>query len=175
MSHTASGRIALVLENMRSLLAVSATFQTLRNAANATDAKVGIHLVSLPEPVDGHVYTLEELQAYRPFALIDFPDDGESFNSSRIAETAYQDSGRLVMMLEAEVPDALAKRPADAKIWFLNQVGAILTEMMAYSGDAGYLTVHTFRILRGPERSRDDVLSAEGDFFQVLLEIEWGV
>lgn len=172
--HDPSGPISLAMENLRSLVAGSATFQAWVNAADATQAKDNVHLVALPLPEDKESYTLEEIQAERPFVIIGLPEDKNAFNSSRVGELAYQHSGRLVIYLEANVPEEIARDPGTVEVWFLNQIGAVISEMQDLSGGAGYLTVHDFNC-SAPQRSGEEELSTGGDFMAILVEIEWGV
>lgn len=58
------------LYGFRQMLANVDAIQTLFGAANATEALERIYIEALPRPASGDKYTEEELDSYRPFALI---------------------------------------------------------------------------------------------------------
>jgi len=154
------------VENLRALLAASAAFQTLVGAANATEAKAHIYSPALPQSA---------IAAARPFALL---STGQRWRADRIAETAHRLTGSLMWLLEADVPEAHAGKTAAAleaaENWFCVLVGDILYEMLVLSGTPGYLPLVNVGLLDGPARSGLLNKDADGDYYQVVYELDWG-
>jgi len=163
---SATGPLSLPLENLRTLLANSATFKTWVGAADVTAAKDRIYLAG----VAGTAYT-------RPYAVVMQAGAG---GLERVAEAdgaakRFIASGRLLLALEDDVPSDYQSSYADAELDFTNTIGAIISEMEALAGTSGFLAVKHIAIHSGPARSDADEKSSTGDYYQIVLEVEWGI
>lgn len=175
-----SGPISLMLDNLRNLVAASATFQAWTQTANATLAKAFTYPIDLPAQEGQTDFTAAQLAEMRPLAIVDlFRLPGrsglEAYSSDRTAEGAFTDSGKLLLSFEADVPEEYSNSPADAEMDFLNKVGGILADMEALGGQDGYLSVHNFEILIGPWRGDQTKIASQGDFFKMILLVSVGI
>lgn len=169
-STAASGPLALPAEYLRELLAQSLTWQGWCEAEG-------------PEAVKDHIYKVAvpgsgaAVRSKRPFALIDQGADWKLEKVAGGSKNYFLGSGDLLLMFEAEVPEDLAGNDKHdlAQDWFMNLVGLICDEMMALAGEGSYLAVTRFALQDGPSRSAKKVHHTEGDYFQVLFAVEWGI
>ncbi len=175
---TPTGLLTLPLANLRTLLAASAAWQSWTGAGSPAAAAERIYLIGL-FPL-ARSFTLAELQAMRPFAVVDLwtPPGGyggEPWKSDRVAESAYQDAGKLTLDLVDEVAPEDANDIATAKLRFLNDCGSVLSDMQNLSGTDAYLTVHRFELFQGPVRCDPDVVAVQGDFYRAQFIVHWGI
>ena len=161
------------LVNARTLLAGSATFQSLVEAEDAAEAAERIYIPVLepPETVDPETNWLSQV---RPFAVIDQGDDRQMV----AADTdTYDDGGTVLVHLEADVPEAYqgetTAQHAAAARWFYKLVGDVWSEILDLGNQGGYLAVDHVRLLSGPARPDLADRAEEGDHFQVGFEIRW--
>lgn len=133
------------------LIAQSATFQSLTGAADEDDALNYIRSYSIEDLTDAATATA------LPRCFVDYP---ENWRSKRLDRTNnFVPEGSLAVSFEFEIPDAQSTPILqDEANWFSNQVGAIVSEMMANSGKgepiAGltHLFVKEFGVIEGPFR-----------------------
>lgn len=155
------------VENLRTLIASSATFQTL----------VGVE--GYPDPTasaKAHIYvpaieTAAVVKAARPFALI---GQGDIFEMTRTSATNFRPSGSLIFLLEDDVAAGDADDAEAAEKAFCKTVGDIFTDILTLSNDGAYLAVTGIRQLEGPLRADKKIRQNEGDFYQAVYSIEWG-
>ena len=179
-----SGPISLVEQRLKVLLANSATWQTWTGSANATAALDTIYLNALPKPAAADGYALDELQTYRPFAVI-ATDEAEGFAKAKFAEGSsfsFDESGRMTLTIEADIAAGDVDDDAEASMKFKNNLGNVLAEIAALAGTEGtievdgnpmYLRVTNISVDAGPYRSDEDQVPTEGDFYMVQIGIEW--
>jgi hypothetical protein len=181
MPVTASGPISLPLENGRTLIANCAAFRTWTGTADIAAAKNRIHLVDFEPPENGREYTADELAALRPYAEVDEfipPDErpgGDPFVSQRQGYGAFVDAGKLLVRFFDNVDDVDAQNPSEARLQFMNKVGAVIAEIKELGGgDTDLLSVH--RITRWEPYRRSDESEAEtmGDFYRCSFVLTWG-
>lgn len=148
MSITATG-IYKQPDLMRYLVAASATFQSLVGAADTAQALA--YTVA-------HGVQLSDVAP--PRCII---ERGEDFNRRQVGTGVWAMETMLVLSFELEIPlSAGAVNREDEHNWFMNQIGAIQSEMEANSGQgepvAGstHLNVQEFSLMDGP-----DYLTAE--------------
>jgi len=167
MAVTATGPVALPLENLRTLLANSSNFQTWVSAADADAAKAHIYRVAVDAPY----------AAKRPFACVRHfnPAENEHESVSGGAGNTFVERGALELYFEAAVASGHQASHADAELQFLNDVGSFLSDMDALSGTDGYLNMTGWSFLAGPQRASEDESQSEGDYMQCLLRIEWSI
>lgn len=194
MPITPSGELAIPLENMRVLLAHCAAFQAwVNDPGDAAKAKGHVYPVDLPPPTDEDgQYTIDELRLLRPLAVVDtfVAQRGwgeQPWRTDRIADGAYADSGKLMLDFVADVADEHAGNPADCKIAFLNDVGAILAELKQRAGTTDYLTaadiaagvggfsIHRIELYQGPRRADETEVQTQGDHWRMQFLVHWGV
>jgi hypothetical protein len=162
-----SGAISLPLSHFRTLLSNSSNFQSWVGAADATEALNSIYLVAIDEPI----------ASKRPFALVRQTQPG-SVRHEAIAGGSVQqflDSGALEVLFEAAVASGNAASHVDAEMAFTNDIGAFFSDMEALAGSGAYLTMTAWNIAAGPARAHPDESESEGDYYQMLIRVEWGI
>jgi hypothetical protein len=181
MSVTPSGILSEPIDHARTLLANASAWQSWVGASDATQAKDSIHIGATPPPADGETYTQNELANLWPLAIIDLPPDGGGYQVSRNADGVDQqfpESGRVVMAFEDKVPDQHLGSPADARLAFFNNLGAVMLDMLQLSGtDDGtnaYLWLRGINILEGPVREDLNEVASVGAYHWVVLDLPWG-
>ena len=169
-----AGSISLAQELLRDTLAASATFRTWTGTISAAAAEARIYHDDLPVPADKAEYTLAELVAYRPMAIIQTDEDGgyvveqDSVGSS----FDFDEHGKLWLCLEQAVSVALATQNAELLLQFRNTFGQILDDIRALAGTPGYLAIRRARVF-GPYRMHPDKSTRQGDAVWVWIHIEW--
>ncbi len=154
-----SGAISRPLIALQTMLAESATFQAWTSAANAAAALNSIHLVTVAEDA-----------LARPFAIVDL---GDTLSLHAAAAGTHIPSGELTVYFEADVPDDITD--AQALLAFSDQVGGVIADLLAVSGDGDRISIRAIGYSTAPTRSIDDREPVEGDFYRVELQIEHGV
>jgi hypothetical protein len=172
-------------------LADCTEFRNLVGATTHVAAQARIWHEALPRPASGRdSYTLAEMQAYRPFALI-FTNDLDGAMATRQASSpaAWTDRGTLRILLEINTPSAMAdspvlldqlvkqivgricKRPSDEASTFngLMNLAHRTNESDGYS----YLAIDTVSF-RGYHRSNHNDQPGQGDFLFAWLEVMYG-
>jgi hypothetical protein len=156
-----AGLFSLPMKYLRDALAQSSNFQAWVEADNATEALESIHLVK----ISGSSYT-------RPFALIDFGEDYDRFREAGGNVSHFVPSGSLLLMFEMDVASENEDSWQDACLAFTNTVGAIIADIEALSGQAGYLNIKHWE-LKKLQRSLEDEEITEGDYYMMIIEAEW--
>lgn len=164
---TPSGMISLAMDRLRRMLAASETWQTWCGAEDATEALDFISLVDR-EP-DRAV-----------FAIVDLPDEFEHEAQGGGAQNLMWDSGMLVLVIQAEVPEAYqGLEPGDelnAALDFANKLGAVIAELaaLAGTGTGDYLNVQAIRLSApGIQRTARQWRESRGDFHIAGLGIRY--
>lgn len=172
---TIEGDILEPVDYLRSTLAACARWQMLCGCSGGSaldQALARVHLIELPAPRHGAEHTLNELRKYRPFAIC-APWSVRSVAIARSDGNEYTQSGRCMMLIEADVPAELANDERAAALWLYGHVGVIRREMQALAGLAGYLNITEIDmrepIMREDRRRRQDV----GPFVAIEQWIAW--
>jgi len=169
-----AGGMSLAQEYLRTALADCSTFQAWVGAADQAEALARIYHEALPAPANGNEYTLAELQAYRPFALI-WTSEQNGYSKRRLAVGTWAESGRIMIRLEEDVDPQIANDPAEVARRFRNTIGQIIDELCALTDPgAGYLVFHTVTVEAGPIRTEEDEARTLGDAQAVELSVEYG-
>jgi hypothetical protein len=132
------------------LLAASSTWQTLCNASTAAAALNRIYVNSADAENTDY-----------PRAVVGWMD-ADHFGTRKVARDEWSISGTLSLTIELEVPGEYPKRSSDAHNWFMNQIGAITSEMEALAGlgepvsGETHLNVTEFARSEGPWEYADD-------------------
>jgi hypothetical protein len=140
-------------------------------------AAASIYFDALPPPPDqAECYTAEQLTALRPLCVI-YSDENTGLvldhQSHGPLGFGYQDSGVVKGYLEIAVDPQLADDAQQAVRVFENDIGQVLTELLALAGQAGYLAISR-ATFTGPMRNHADARADEGDYFQLHFTFEWG-
>jgi len=161
---TASGAVSLPLEHVRTLLANSGTFQAQVGAGDATAAKDYIHLQAV-----------ESATAGTDRAVISHLDQT---GNAMAQGFAFAQGGAVRVMIEFQIPSDYQDYDDDeleeADLWFLNQLGAIKTEMEANAGAPGYLDA---QVVAAGEIERSGYTDEAQDrwTFRAPLDVTWGL
>lgn len=167
-------------------LADCSEFRNLVGATSAVEAKARIWHESLPRPADGRdAYSLAELQAYRPFALIFTNDlDGAMANRQASLPGAWSDRGALRILLELDTPDALKDSPVLLDQLVKQIVGRIIKRpsdessstffgLADLAGISSYIAADSISF-RGYRRSNSRDEPGQGDYLFAWLEVLYG-
>jgi hypothetical protein len=179
---TPSGPMADPLETLREMLSYCSTWQSWVNASTPTQAEALAHVFyeAVPDAADGdgeQAYTAR-IQSLRPFVVL---WTGGEWTLTRDALSLYQGDGSIAIDIEAEVPSAYRGSDQDdaAMLWFQNQLGALVTELVAQanqaaSGGRSYLRIQSVSLEDGPSRADRDRVKTQGDWAGATLMITWG-
>ncbi len=172
----AVGNLARARENAGLTLADTAAFRALVGATSQGQALKRIHHCGLPRPADRQSYTVEELEALRPFAILfTNPEAGYTKSADAITESFdYADSGRILIDLEVDVPAEIAPDDGEVMSRAENVIGQILDDLAGLCGKDGYLAAVTLALVEGPYRSPLEEGEAQGDYWSALLSLDWG-
>lgn len=169
------------IENLKTLIASCNSFQALcgigfgvapfgeggfGDAAAVTEAKAHVYCPAIAQA---------DIISARPLALVIGSTD---WHGRRKGAGTYGTGGRLAVAFEATVPEAHAgeetAKYAAAEQWFVSLIGDIIAEMAEIAEMDGYLS------LRGvsadlPQRSDPANKKIRGDYYFVVVNLEWGV
>lgn len=158
---------ALALRNVAQMLAASTAWQAWTGAANATAAEAFIWIREAP------------MGAARPLAVIGHTSIAHP-QMARGSTNLLHPSGRIMLYIEAVTPSGEGGDPdyrplrGDAYYWFLNQMGAVRSDLEATSGAAGSLNIENITLPTGPFASDEvDTPGDEGAFWFVNMELAW--
>ena len=170
MAVTPTGLKGKLLDNLRTLVAASSTFQTWVGAEDAAAAKAHIYLVGVDPAGEG-----ESLASKRPMAVVrhKVPADVEAEAVAGGARQHFTHRGALELLFEDTVATAQQSDHGDAELAFANHVDGVLSDMKALAGSGTYLNMIGHATLNGPARAHPDERASEGDYYQQSVEIEW--
>lgn len=167
------------ISRAESLLATSlAACARWRQIAGGEDeALQRIYFDALPPPPGRREsYRLDELQKLRPFVIV-YSDEDTSLTlvhrSTGSQRRHYHDSGALKFYVERDVLPEIALHPSEVDRRMKNDCGALMEELLALSGQAGYLAIVELSG-SGPMRSHPDELPTRGDYQQFHFTARWG-
>lgn len=173
-------------------LADCSEFRNLVGAGTHAAAMAHIWHEALPPPEDNaDHYTLAEMQAYRPFALI-FTNDLDGELSSRQASNpgAWSDQGSLRILIEVDTPEDLEDSPVLLDHFVKQLVGRIVRRPSDETAGVFYGLVdraHTTNetdgysyiasdtiAFRGYHRSSIKDQPGQGDYLYAFVEVQYG-
>lgn len=116
--------------------------------------------------------------ATRPLAVIADSEQWLARSDSAVGSgTSVTDQGSLLLIIERDV--TAGQDHNEAAIEFRNLLGSLIEEMLTKSGtgSAGeeLLWISGIRMLEPPMRAHPRIREEEGDFYQVTLEITYGI
>ena len=190
------GRAYSILYTPQQLLAKTladcSEFRNLVGAADHAAAFAKIWHEALPPPADGaRKYSLAELQAYRPYALVFLRDpDGMGTTRQASAPGAWSDHGSLWIRLVLDVPDGMDEHPVLLDHLVKQTAGRIMRcppdetastffGLMDLSGKTNETDGYSYLacddvLFKGWMLSADRDAPELGDFIVVSLEAQWG-
>lgn len=158
MPVTPTGMISLPLDHMRKTIADSAAFRTWVGAADQAAALA-------------KVYPVLTTATTPPFAVVDWAENFRRLKVAGGTRNFFRQEGDLTVLFRGAVN--AAHDDADAAYTFLNTVGAILAEMEALAGTAGYLDITGITLVDGPSRPLEDEKQSFADFYQAIYRVEF--
>jgi len=169
-----AGCLALAKDTLKASLADCDSFRTWVGASgdNAqTQALNRIYKDDLPPPTNRNIYTLAELNALRPFAII-YTADG--FRKDKDASPGeFWHTGSLAILLEQAIPERIKNDPAAIADEFETIIGQIIDDLCALVDQAGYLSITAINYPEEWVRSDPDAEPDFGDAAMAMLTIEY--
>ena len=174
------GTISLAEENLRTMLSASTAFQTFCGIdplgdQPAAEALARIYRDGLPGPADDTSYTLAELQALRPYAVI-FTADAHGLLLERDAAEQFEASGHIHVRLQRDCPSTYDDEPtSDANRDFKNFLGQIMNDLCSLRGQAasGQLMFDRLSLDYGPYWPTPQAAEAQGYWQGADLSVRW--
>jgi len=162
---TATGSISLILENVRTLLAASASFQSLVSAVDAAAAKAYIHYPA----ADSGTWA-------RPGAMIDHEQGSpEHPLVGRGGGNTYGETGQVEIVIEADIGASYQAKGQEelAYLEFANVIGAIASEIKALAGTGSYLHATNFAFTVA--RADPDEEAVAAFWYRAVIAVTVGV
>lgn len=160
----------------RATLAACAAFQSLVDAADATEALARIYHDAFPSPQSQRAeHTRAELTALRPCAVV-YTEDNQGWVVERDAagnEDCWNASGIVHLVIFRNVPEADEFLPSKVDTDFRTIIGNIAGEIIGLSETAPYLAANRI-VMSGPNRTPFTELKDIGDAQQAELLVSWG-
>jgi len=156
-----AGLFALPIQYARATLAASPTWQGVLGASDANDALAKMFTGETDEHAAGDA---------RPRALIDIAG---SYGGQKVSSTGFLHGSEIEVVFEIDTPAAYQGDSArrDARVWFYNLLGGILSDLEALAGQAGYLNILE---IREQNTGRADPKENDGDDFWVsIIHLIW--
>jgi len=160
-----TSQIAIAKHALRRLVAASATFQSVVNAADATEALAHVYITQASDDQDDEEPL--RLRNPRPRAIVRTSGFSVDYGVGELKE-------QFTLELSLEFPpstEATGGTPgrniADETTWFDNQWGAIVSEMVVLSGQSDYFALTTLEVIDGPMMNNPDE--------DAVNEYYWGV
>lgn len=166
--------IGLAKDNLINSLADSSAFQTFVGAATATQARARVHKSALPPPRDGDKFALEELQTLRPYALVWSTAYHRGHDGSGGGFEFDAGDGALSILVEEDVAVEIADNPAEIENRFEAHLDAIIADLIAVAGSAGYLAIEDLSITDEYARTHPDLVHTYGDVIATVIDVKWG-
>lgn len=168
-----AGCLALAKDTLKATLADCTSFRTWVDASGddvQAQALNRIYKDDLPPPDNSNAYTLAELQALRPFAII-YTAGG--FRKEKDASPReFWNTGSLAVLLEQDVPERIKNDPAAVADEFETAIGQIMDDLCGLVDQAGYLSITAVNLpeewVRSDPKSEPDF----GDAAMAMLFIE---
>lgn len=160
----------------KATLAACASFQSLVDADDATEAAARIYHDAFPVPISGRPeHTRAELTALRPCAIV-YTEDNQGFVIRRDAmgnDDCWNATGVVHFVIYRNVPEADEFNLSKVDTDFRTVIGNIVEEMIGLSETAGYLATKQFTV-SGPGRTPIADLKDIGDAQIAEVVAVWG-
>jgi len=160
-----TGMISLPLENLRTLLANSSTFQDWVGAAGTPEQKI----VAAKNRI--YLVGYDSDSVVRPFACISWGEDWVAEAIGGGASHSFSCRGSLWLLFEDAVAVANQGDHEDAAFAFTNEVGQIISDIESLAASSELFAAQSFEQQVAPRRaSKDEPV----DIYQVLFRVRWG-
>ena len=171
-----TGDITATMDNLRTLIATTATFQAWVGATGTAPERLATGKAAIAlAGIRLDTSTMTDAQkraawsAQRPFAIISMSDD---WAKTSLGEGGPHGLGcALFAYFEADVDEDDLNSIEDPFVDFANTLDAILTEMLAIEGSDGYLCVASIRIVAPPLRADKRSIPTMGDHQLAAIEV----
>lgn len=173
MSTTASGSISLAAEYAAATLADCAAFQSWCGASSAANARGRIHLEALPPPANKEEFTVDELHAHRPYAILSTSSFGYRYESRSNDSFDFSRRGRIELYFEEDVLAEISGQNAEVMLRFYNNIGAILDQLCDRAGQAGFLAFTEIEMGAAAYRTHQNQYETEGDMIALSVTLGW--
>lgn len=134
-----------------------------------------IHYEGLPEPEDDETgqYTREELEEYRPCAIVTTVARG-GWQAKPVAEQTWETSGRVAVGLYRSLSTTRHGLPTAEDIADMrSDVSEILEELLSLPWEEPYLAPKQVRVTDGPFFGDPEDVPSEGLWIGVEIEVEY--
>ncbi|HUV11132.1 MAG TPA: hypothetical protein VMX12_09145 [Acidimicrobiia bacterium] len=148
----------LTATNLRNLIADVTAFRTWTSTATQETARARCYIAGV-----------DEGDYVRPFALVITEEAPTDRKVAGGAVDVHLEEGHLLVLFE---DDASGDTMEDADVNFSNDVGGILSGILALAGRPGYLSISALSQREAPGRFAED---AGDDAYQALYDVEWGL
>ena len=155
-----AGMSTLTATNLRNLVADVPAFRTWVGAGDQTAARARCYVAG----VDEGDYT-------RPFCLAITEETPTDRRIAGGAADVHLEEGNLLLLFEDDT-DGNATTHEDAEVAFTDNVGGILSGVIALAGRPGYLSIAAIEQRSPPGRFVEDT---GDDVYQALYAVEWGL
>jgi hypothetical protein len=171
---TPRGVLSEAEDLLATTLADCTEFRTLVDEDEQPAVLANIYNDVLPEPAGG-TYTLAELQALRPYALLwTSPDNGYRSRADSAGDgNDFVEGGEIILKLERAVTDGESVSQAQSDRDWNDIVGSIIRQMHDLAGLSGYLNIVAIRQLVCG-RSEQAMWKNYGHVQTTVLAVEWG-
>lgn len=150
-----SGSLSLPLDYLRNTVAGSSTFQTWTSSISQAAAKAHVHVIA------------DETMS-RPLAWVEW---APGWKAERIGTSAFWANGELRLVFQADVS---GESTLDAQAEELvNNVGAIVSEMLDLAGEATYLDIVGISLIEGPYLPEEDEAKSRGEYMTIEFDVEF--
>jgi hypothetical protein len=160
MAVVASGVLSEPIDDLRSLIATLASWQTWTGHATAATAIE-------------HIYLVEATAAAGvPFVILDYGDDISMVRQSVRADMPWKTDGWIAMYIRAAVATATpALTDAEVMLTFYNNVGALLGDLQLAGWQPPKLCIESM-VVRGMARTDEAKRTREGDYNEAVVGIQ---
>lgn len=183
MSTTPSGLWARPAALLATMLSTLEPFQAFAGVETASAALARVYHEGMAEPEDEETgeYTLTEIQALRPCAIIGSPE-ADGWDAARVAEECFVDHGRIVVCFVKSVSSNAHGLPtADDIVAFKNAVGPILGKVDDTDADGlldlpwqyPNIAIRRIRCVEGPFWGNPEAVQNEGVWIGATFLVEW--
>lgn len=168
---------------LATMLSTLATFQTFCGVATSAAALARVYYEGMAEPANVQTgqYTLAEMTAKRPCAIVSAPDR-KSWSAKRVAEQRFVTSGQLVMILLRSVATTHHGLPtADDVTVYKNLVGPIIAKtddaepdgLLDLPWESPNLATREIYLEEGPYWGDPEAVQDEGVWLGSTWIVEW--
>ena len=167
----ASGVISLVDDNAMSTIAQSASFQSWTRTTSAAAAKNRIFFDAVPDPAEGGVYTVDEMEQFFPCGIL---STGRAHGNGS-GTAGFENDGEVRLQLLDVVPKSLAvQETGELGRRFKNHVGDLIEDLQTLAESGTNLIIEDWRIERDWTMGNDDKIEDELVFIEWELILMWG-